>query len=167
MTTIFTIGYEGATLSDFIATLKAAQVERVIDVRELPQSRRAGFSKRALSAALEAEQIGYEHHRQLGDPKAGRDAAKAGRYDEFRSIFTAHMETTAARDALQALTATLTEQRCVLLCYERDHRTCHRNLLCHDLQRLGSFEIKHIGVQPVARSGRMGEHGTEQHARAC
>ncbi len=167
MTTIFTIGYEGATLSDFLATLKAAQVECVIDVRELPQSRRAGFSKRALSAALEAEQIGYEHHRQLGDPKPGRDAAKAGRFDEFRSIFTAHMKTKAAKDALQALTPTLKKQRCVLLCYERDHRTCHRNLLCYDLQRLGSFEIQHLGVQPVARSGRMGEHGAEQHARAC
>lgn len=167
MTTIFTIGYEGATLSDFIATLKAAGVDRVIDVRELPQSRRAGFSKKSLSLALEDAQIGYEHHKQLGDPKAGRDAAKAGRYDEFRRIFTAHMETTASRNALDALAPTLKQYRCVLLCYERDHRTCHRNLLCSDLQKLGFTQVKHLGVQPEARSGRIAEHGTKQHARPC
>src|SRR5688572_16080609 len=66
MQTIFTIGYEGATLSDFIATLQVAGVRRVVDVRELPQSRRPGFSKNVLRTALEEHGFAYEHRKPLG-----------------------------------------------------------------------------------------------------
>jgi uncharacterized protein (DUF488 family) len=76
MRTLFTIGYEGASLSDFIVTLQNSGVERLLDVREVAQSRRPGFSKTALSTALAEADIGYTHLRQLGDPKAGRDAAR-------------------------------------------------------------------------------------------
>lgn len=167
MQTIFTIGYEGATLSDFIATLQVVGVRRVVDVRELPQSRRPGFSKNVLRAALEEHGLSYEHRKALGDPKAGREAARAGRHDEFQQIFKAHMETSAARDELLALWQVLETESCVLLCYERDHRHCHRQLLCDDLQRLGSLQVKHIGVQPAA--GRRGARsdGAERRAGAC
>ena len=165
MSTIHTIGYEGASLADFLATLHVAGIQRVVDVRELPQSRRPGFSKMVLAAALEIENIAYEHRKQLGDPKPGRDAARAGRHDVFRQIFTAHMETAAAKQELRDLVATLSTERCALLCYERDHKLCHRNLLCDDLQKLGSFKIKHIGVQPLAARRRVAD-GTERHAGA-
>lgn len=167
MQTIFTIGYEGASLADFIATLQIVGVRRVVDVRELPQSRRPGFSKNVLRAALEGHGLSYEHRKTLGDPKAGRDAARAGRHDEFQQIFKAHMKTSAARDELAALREVLEAESCVLLCYERDHRHCHRQLLCDDLQRLGSFQVKHIGVQPAA--GRRGARsdGAERRAATC
>lgn len=167
MTMIYTIGYEGASLADFLATLHQAGIQRVVDVRELPQSRRPGFSKNILAAALQNENIAYEHRKRLGDPKPGRDAARAGRHDEFKQIFAAHMETTAAKDELNNLVATLASERCVLLCYERNHKQCHRQLLCDGLQKLGSFEIKHIGVQPLARSGGKIADGAERHAGAC
>lgn len=48
---IFTIGYEGATVEEFLAALQNAAVERLIDVRALPLSRRPGFSKTPLKAA--------------------------------------------------------------------------------------------------------------------
>ncbi|MFZ5704632.1 MAG: DUF488 family protein [Pseudomonadota bacterium] len=167
MQTIFTIGYEGATLSDFIDTLLVVGVRRVVDVRELAQSRRPGFSKNVLRAALEERGLFYEHRKTLGDPKAGREAARAGRHDEFQQIFKAHMETSAARDELAALREVLEAESCVLLCYERDHRYCHRQLLCDELQRLGSFQVKHIGVQPT--SGRRGacSGGTERRTGTC
>lgn len=167
MTKVFTIGYESASLADFLATLRFAGIQRVVDVRELPQSRRPGFSKNVLAAALEVENIAYEHRKRLGDPKAGRDAARAGRHDEFKEIFIAHMETPAAKEELSDLISTLSTERCVLLCYERNHKYCHRHLLCDDLQKLGSFDIQHIGVQPLGRIGGKITDGAERHARAC
>ena len=68
MTVLATIGYEGAALADFIATLKAARVSLVLDIREAPISRRPGFSKRVLGAALEETGIAYLHLRGLGNP---------------------------------------------------------------------------------------------------
>ena len=73
-----TIGYEGATLPEVIAKLRAAGVEVVVDVRAVAASRRAGFSKTVLRASLAAEGIGYEHLRALGTPKPGREAARRG-----------------------------------------------------------------------------------------
>jgi hypothetical protein len=92
-----TIGYEGALLDHFIATLKSSSVRLLIDVRELPISRRKGFGKTALSTALEATNIGYLHLKGLGDPKPGREAARAGDYARFLKVFRAHMLTSAAQ----------------------------------------------------------------------
>ncbi len=55
-----------------IATLTTAGVELLIDVRERPQSRRAGFSKRMLAASAEAHGIAYVHLKALGTPPEGR-----------------------------------------------------------------------------------------------
>ena len=76
---IFTIGYEGATMDDFLSALKQAGVERVIDVRALPLSRRPGFSKTPLQNALAEAGIEYVHLKALGTPAEGRNAARAGR----------------------------------------------------------------------------------------
>src|SRR6202012_5107290 len=89
--TIFTIGYEQATQAQVIGALKAAGVTLVIDVRAVAASRRAGFSKTILASSLKAEGIGYVHLRALGTPKAGRQAAHAGRIGEMHEIFEAHM----------------------------------------------------------------------------
>src|SRR5690606_1075350 len=78
MSVVYTIGYEGTDINRFVATLKAAAVKRVADVRAVALSRKKGFSKKSLSARLEAEGIEYLHFIDLGDPKPGREAAKAG-----------------------------------------------------------------------------------------
>lgn len=82
---IFTIGYEGATVAEFIAALTGAGVERLIDVRALPLSRRPGFSKTALKAALHEAGIECVYLRALGTPADGRDAARAGRHDDLKA----------------------------------------------------------------------------------
>jgi uncharacterized protein (DUF488 family) len=74
---IFTIGYEGTTQGEFVAALQAARVERVIDVRAVPNSRRPGFSKTPLRNALAEAGIDYVHLRALGTPADGRAAARA------------------------------------------------------------------------------------------
>src|SRR3954451_21230653 len=89
---IFTIGYEGATMDEFIGALQRAGVERLIDVRALPLSRRPGFSKTALKGALEEAGIDYVHLKSLGTPAEGRAAARAGRHADMQRIYAGQLE---------------------------------------------------------------------------
>lgn len=75
---IWTIGYERVGQSDFVAALKAAKIKTLIDVREVANSRRAGFSKKSLATALDEAGTAYIHLKPLGTPKAGREAARKG-----------------------------------------------------------------------------------------
>lgn len=129
MTGFATIGYEKATPDDVIGRLKAAGVEVLVDVRAVAASRRPGFSKRALAAGLDEAGIAYVHFRDLGTPKAGREAARAGRIAEMRAIFEAHLATPEAVDALAAAVALAGEKRIALLCYEAEAACCHRRVL--------------------------------------
>src|ERR1035437_10077396 len=91
MPRLYTIGYEQASLDQVIGALKAAGVAVVVDVRAVAASRRPGFSKTMLGASLKAEGVDYVHLRALGTPKAGREAARAGRTAQMRAIFEAHL----------------------------------------------------------------------------
>jgi uncharacterized protein (DUF488 family) len=132
-----TIGYERATLPDVIARLKKAGVEVLIDVRAVAASRRAGFSKTLLSASLNAEGIGYVHLRELGTPKPGRIAARAGRVAEMHAIFKDHMKEPAAQLELAKAKDIAGRQKTALLWYEADACVCHRAIvaerICEDL----------------------------------
>lgn len=142
-----TIGYEGALLDDFIATLRASSVRLLIDVRELPISRRKGFAKGALSAALEAADIQYLHLRGLGDPKPGREAARAGDHAGFLRVFRAHMLTSAAQFDLNIATTHVGRGGACLMCFERDHAACHRTLVAEAIRDNLPIKIRHIGVR--------------------
>lgn len=126
---IFTIGYEGTTVPEFIAALKRAGVERVIDVRALPLSRRPGFSKSGLRAALEEEGIEYIHLKALGTPPAGRAAARAGRHAELDRIYAGQLELPEAIAQSAQMLALAREKPSALLCMEREPAHCHRTLL--------------------------------------
>jgi uncharacterized protein (DUF488 family) len=126
---IFTIGYEGTTVPEFIAALKTAGVERVIDVRALPLSRRPGFSKSALRAALEEAEIEYVHLKALGTPAEGRAAARAGRHDDLKRIYAGQLELPEAMAQLAQMLGLAAEKPSVLLCLEREPAHCHRMLL--------------------------------------
>jgi uncharacterized protein (DUF488 family) len=149
-----TIGYEGASLDDFLATLQRAGVAAVIDIRDVPASRRPGFSKNVLAAALASAGVSYTHLKPLGDPKPGREAARRGDHDEFVRVFTAHVASPQADVALQQAVDIATSKPSVLLCYERDPRHCHRTLVARMMKGLATFEIRDLGVQKAqVRSG--------------
>jgi len=143
---IATIGYEKSTLDDFIATLKACGIEVLVDIRERAQSRRPGFSKTALSAAVNDAGIDYVHFRALGDPKAGRDAARAGMIDKFQKIFLNALATQAAQEALVQVGDLAVSKRICLMCYERDHQHCHRKIVSDHLEDSTGLQIIHLGV---------------------
>lgn len=149
---ILTIGYEGADLDSFLSTLTSAGVEHLLDVRDLPISRKRGFSKSSLALALNAAGIKYTHLKALGDPKAGRDAMKRGDYQGFLTVYTAHIATDGAQKALDEAAEIARSARTVLLCYERNPKECHRSLVVEHLQRRVSFGVRHLGVQKSSSS---------------
>jgi uncharacterized protein (DUF488 family) len=137
-----TIGYERATLPEVIDRLKRAGVEVLIDVRAVASSRRAGFSKTLLSASLNAEGIGYVHLRELGTPKPGRVAARAGRTAEMQAIFRGHMAEPAAQLELAKAKAIAAEKKTALLCYDADHAACHRAILADSICEALGCEVE-------------------------
>jgi len=141
MNKLATIGYETDTQGGMINRLKAADVELVVDVRAVASSRKAGFSKTLLGNSLKAEGIDYLHLRPLGTPKAGRDAARAGRTDEMRQIFNAHLEEPEAQLALAQATELAGQKRIALLCYEDDANCCHRQIVAQRIRERLKCEV--------------------------
>jgi uncharacterized protein (DUF488 family) len=126
---IFTIGYEGATVPEFLEALQKAGVERVIDVRALPLSRRPGFSKSPLRGALAEAGLDYVHLKALGTPADGRAAARAGRHADMARIYAGQLELPEAMAQSAQMLALAEERPSALLCFERDPAHCHRSLL--------------------------------------
>lgn len=141
---LFTIGYEGKTLAEFLDELHAAKVELLIDVRAVAASRRPGFSKTALSGALRERGIDYLHLRPLGTPSEGRTAARAGRTAEMRAIYAAQLETPEAALAIEQALGEAGERRTVLLCYEREAADCHRSMLAERMIARRQFEVRDL-----------------------
>lgn len=139
-----TIGYESAPQAKVIETLKAAGVEVLIDVRAVAASRRAGFSKGLLSSSLEDAGIRYVHLRELGTPKEGRMAARKGRTAEMRAIFEAHLEEPKAQVQLAQAIEIAKGGKAALLCYEADHRGCHRSIVVERMQAAADFEVENL-----------------------
>ncbi|HBQ34262.1 MAG TPA: hypothetical protein DD739_16610 [Ochrobactrum anthropi] len=148
MTTIYTIGYEGTDIDRFVRTLQIIGVQVLADVRALPLSRKKGFSKNALKDRLTEAGIEYHSYQALGDPKPGRDAARAGRFDEFRKIYTAHIETEAAKEKVQELSLTASKKVTCMLCFERDPKTCHRTIIAEKLVKYGVSSFDLYGDDP-------------------
>lgn len=132
---IFTIGYEATTMGEFLAALQKAGVKRVIDVRALPLSRRPGFSKSPLRAALDEAGIDYVHLKALGTPSEGRTAARAGRHEDLKRIYAAQLELPEAIVQAEQMRELASEKPSALLCYEREPAGCHRTLLLDAVAR--------------------------------
>jgi uncharacterized protein (DUF488 family) len=125
---LFTIGYEKARPDAVMAELKRAKVKLLVDTRAVAASRRPGFSKRQLAAALDEEGIAYLHLQKLGTPSEGREAARAGKLDTLWRIYAKHLKTPEAVEAMEELVSIVKSgQPVCLLCYERDKDCCHRS----------------------------------------
>jgi uncharacterized protein (DUF488 family) len=135
MTTLYTIGYEGTDIDRFVATLRAVGVHLLADVRALPLSRKKGFSKNGLRARIEQEGMEYVHLGALGDPKEGRDAARAGRFDQFRRIYNRHLAQAEPQEQLRELGALVDQRPTCLMCFERDPTECHRLIVASQLPK--------------------------------
>lgn len=137
---LWTIGYEGRTPDDLVAALKAHGIRRLVDVRELPMSRKKGFSKSALAARLEAEGIAYTGMRQLGAPRDARHRLReTGEWAPFAPVYLAHLD--GVPEAVADCTALAKAEPVALLCFERNAKDCHRGLLAERLAAHGLTAI--------------------------
>lgn len=126
---IFTIGYEGATQSEFIAALLKAGVELLADVRAVPLSRRPGFSKNILAAGLKEAGIDYIGMKALGTPPSGREAARKGQLGRLAEIYAGQLELPEAMFEGARLADMAKGRPTAVMCFERQPETCHRSLL--------------------------------------
>lgn len=139
MPTIWTIGYEQATVAGVMAALNRAGVDLLADVRALPLSRRPGFSKSALAANAREAGIEYRHFKALGTPADGRAAARRHDHATLERIYAAQLELPEAVVAGAQLAELARERKVALLCYERAASECHRTLLRQAV--LPGFEV--------------------------
>jgi len=151
MKKLFTIGYEGANPDDLFGRLQRSGVRLLIDIRDVPISRKRGFSKAALANGLGSVGIDYLHLKGLGDPKPGRLAARQGRFADFRTIFGAHMVTGAAQQALERAILAASRKTACLLCFEHDHTNCHRSIVANSMISRAKFSVIHLRANGAAR----------------
>lgn len=145
MAQLFTTGYEQYSKpGDLISVLRQAGVECLVDVRELPLSRRRGFSKKALAAALTDAGVHYDHARALGNPKPFRDLYRSGQQDRGEKAYLAHLRNGSAH-AVDDLAKVLIGKPTCLLCYEADPQACHRSLVVDELRlRIPRLQVEHL-----------------------
>lgn len=148
VTRLYTIGYERVGQIDFVAALKAAKIKTLVDVREVANSRRAGFSKKSLAAALDEAGIAYIHMKPLGTPKLGREAARRGDTKTMTRIFEAKMVEPESQMAL-AETADLARRgRTCIMCLEHDWRDCHRAIVARHIENDFGIKPEHLSPEP-------------------
>lgn len=141
---IYTIGYEGCEIEDFLKSLKKQKITCIADVRKTPASRKRGFSKRLLAEHLAKAHIEYRHFGNLGVPSAWRKEAKAHlitREKMFRDY--ARKILPKEHPSMQELLSLAkgAKTRMALLCYESDAGDCHRSFLARHLQKLAKVQV--------------------------
>jgi hypothetical protein len=145
MRTLFTIGYEQARPDAVLSELKRAKIDLLVDTRAVAASRRPGFSKRQLAAALDEAEIAYIHLQKLGTPAEGRQAARTGDIDSLWRIYDAHIKTPEAEAALNELLALIKlGKRVALLCYCRDPKTCHRTRVVANVKKRTRVKVEDL-----------------------
>lgn len=140
---LLTAGYEGQDIEGFIAKLLENGVQTIVDVRELPLSRKKGFSKSAFSAALASAGIAYLHAPALGCPKPIRDRYKADLdWQAYTRDFLTYIEEQDApvRELIKLSRGTTA----CLVCFEADYTMCHRTYVARAAMHKGGPEVWHL-----------------------
>lgn len=143
--TVFTVGYEGKDIDGFLDDLMKHDIKRVVDVREVPLSRKQGFSKTSLRHKLEENGIDYIHIKALGSPSELRKKLYSDKdFEYFVEEYRKHLESCVAE--IEELYRIVTERLSCLLCFERKHSDCHRNIVADRISSLNGthLEVKHI-----------------------
>jgi len=142
---LYTVGYEGRTVDELIAHLRSKNVNCVVDVRQVPFSRKPGFSKNKLARTLRRTKIDYVHLGDLGAPKALREDLKlTGDYSAFFQEMDRYLA--AQKDAIEEVYRYVMNGRCCLMCFERLATKCHRRIVADRIKdRDGDgLQIKHV-----------------------
>lgn len=130
---IYTIGYEGLTDEKFFDLLKLNVINLLIDIRELPLSRKRGFSKTSLAATSANNGISYIHVSRLGCPREIRHQYRIDKnWLNYSIKFFNYLNT--QREALESVSKLAMQNNICLMCYEKDFLTCHRSYVSYVLE---------------------------------
>jgi uncharacterized protein (DUF488 family) len=146
--TLFTLGYQKREVAELIGILQQNGIKAVADLRAAPYSRKKGFSKKALAAELEKNDIEYYHFGELGSPKELRDKVRADNdYAYFFKAFGKFLND--KRDPLKSLCDLAISKPTCLICFERDINECHRKVVAERLDKIhrGEFKITHLNPE--------------------
>lgn len=142
---IYTAGYEGVDTTTFFYTMLFYGVDKIVDVREIPISRKKGFSKTAFGLEAEKRKIEYVHMKQLGCPKEIRHAYREHRdWKKYLDGFLPYLQS--QKDELLRLKTIADQETICLVCFEADARFCHRSYVAAAVNELSkcSFDIIHL-----------------------
>ena len=143
--TVFTIGYEGLDIDSFLSLLSRNGIETLIDVRELPLSRKPGFSKTALANHVRFAGLEYVHMVDLGCPKSVRDRYRQdGDWTRYTKGFLTHLE--GQGEAIAELSSLIAMCNCALMCFEADYRVCHRSMVADAVRGHCGAKVEHIAA---------------------
>lgn len=146
--TIYTIGYEGIDVDRFLSLLQDHNIETVVDVRELPLSRKPGFSKKVLADTLNVSGLEYIHLPELGCPKPIRNCYReSGNWKRYTEGFLKYLDT--QNEALAHLAAMAAISNCALLCFEADYNYCHRSMVANAVNSISGMPVSHIKVAAI------------------
>lgn len=140
----FTTGYEGLNLEDFVKKLVLNKVNVLIDVREIPWSRKNGFSKNKLIDRFKSEPITYLSFPELGSPQPTRNQLRTDEdYKKFFAIYSSYVDE--FKESLVDILTLLKKRSVCLMCYEKDVSLCHRKIIVDKIQKMnGKLKIKHL-----------------------
>jgi len=142
---LYTIGYEGRTLDEFVAQLKEFDISILVDVREIPHSRKKGFSKIPLSRCLREYHIDYLHVQELGSPKRLRQKLRLdGDHNYFSDEYYKYIRS--RTKIIKDLYASILGKVCCIMCYEKSFENCHRNIVADEIKKLdgNGIIVQHI-----------------------
>ena len=145
MTKLYTVGYQGQTVDAVVSYLQTTSIALLIDVRQVPLSRKPGFSKRALAGNLAAAGIDYTHVVALGTPTELRAQVRKNKdYATFLNAYRAYLQTQEL--ALHATLPLIYEHSSCLLCFEQNPNECHRSVVAEQLARVAASEGRELEI---------------------
>lgn len=150
--TLFTLGYQQRSLDEFVALLRSADIDVLVDVRETAWSHKPGFSKGPLRAALRAAGIDYVHAKFAGNPKWLRSVAPTHKdcLDFYAWYLDEYAEVVDAFDGLLSEFAA-NGQRVCITCFERHADDCHRSILADRWRQRGKRRVEHLAIDGCER----------------
>lgn len=141
----YTLGYEGLKSEEFVTRLKETHVKTLVDVREVPWSRKKGFSKSQLEKTLSSNGITYVHVKELGSPRDLRKKVKET--SDYKSFFEGYLSYVSTRNTeLNSVLDMVNKTVCCLMCYEKDPETCHRKIVASEVKKIdgNGLQVIHL-----------------------
>ena len=142
---VYTIGYEGLQLDEFLNILLKGGIWQLIDIRYFPISRRYGFHKTTLSKLCQKLDIEYKHTPQLGIPSEWRSNLQ--HQSDYEQLFYRYENEIlpVQQNVIKKVSNWLQSQPSVLVCKEANPAFCHRSCLARQISYYTGLDIRDIG----------------------